>query len=235
MSVSRNCKMFFLVVFLLFPLLAQAETRYVSDVLVISIRTEPTRSASIIGHLRTGKAMDVLEDNGEGFLLIRTDNGEQGWVQSRYTTTDLPKSMVIKQLKNKIASLEKKIAGRNEQQQKLAHLEEVHQAELKQLKAENEDLTTQLLTMEQAVTKAQDQFKDLQEKSKGVTEVYGQRDELQAQNNDMRQKITFLEAENADLVQTGRILWFLAGFGVFLFGWLMGRMGRKQRHSSITL
>ena len=79
-------------------------------------------------------------------------------------------------------------------------------------------------------------YTDLQEKSKGVEEVYGHRDELMARHEEMKQKIDFLEAENEDLIQTGRILWFLAGFGVFLVGWLMGKVGgRKQRQSSLTL
>jgi len=89
---------------------------------------------------------------------------------------------------------------------------------------------------ETAVTEAKANYTDLQEKSKGVEDVYQHRDELLGRHAEMKQKIAFLEAENDELVQTGRILWFLAGFGVFLIGWLMGKVGgRRQRQSSLSM
>lgn len=235
MIFVRYYKLLFIIAFLLLPIQALAETRYVSDILVISVRDAPTRSASILGHLRSGKAIEVIEDNGDGYLLVTADSGIQGWVQKRYTTIDLPKAQVISQLKAHISSLKKKLRDEDDQQQKKSQLAVTRLAEIKQLRGENDDLLAKMANMQKITTEAQERYQDLQEKAKGVTEIYSERDELLGQNSDMKQKITFLEAENADLVQTGRILWFLAGFGVFFLGWLVGKMGKKQRHSSITL
>ncbi len=217
------------------PLQVEAETRYVSDVLVVSLRDAPSRSASIIGHLRSGNVMEVVEENEDGYVLITTDAGDQGWMQARYTTTKLPKTLAIDKLKAQLISLQKQLQIAKDQKEKVVTSEKSLLEELAQLKKSSAELINQIGTMKMAVTEAESSYVDLQEKSKGVAEVYRQRDEFLARHDEMKQKIAFLEAENNDLVQTGRILWFLAGFGVFLVGWMMGKMGRKQRHSPLSL
>jgi len=75
------------------PLLAMAETRYITDVLVVSLRDNPSRTASILGHVRSGAPLEIIENNNDGYLLIKTAEGEQGWIQERYTTSNIPKKM----------------------------------------------------------------------------------------------------------------------------------------------
>jgi SH3 domain protein len=48
-------------------------------------------------------------------------------------------------------------------------------------------------------------------------------------NEKLSSKVQLLNAENSELKRTGMIKWFLAGGGVLLFGWIIGRISRKKR------
>lgn len=217
------------------PTASLAETRYVSDLLVISLRQEPSRTGSLIGHLRTGDALDVLATTEDGYIMVRTSQGDEGWVAKRYTTDELPKAQLIKKLKHEIANLGEKKKKQLEEIASLNTALNEAQDQLTNLEKQLHEMADVEQQASNKVAAAEAKYTDLLEKSKGVNEVYAERDSLLEQQGSMQQKIAFLEAENQDLVQTGRILWFLAGFGVFLVGWLMGRAGRRVRHSSLSL
>ena len=77
----------YFLVFLLFFLAgnAVAETRYVSDVLEITMRSGKGTSFGITRMLRSGTAVQVLEvDKKSGYTQVRTKSGKEGWVLSRF-------------------------------------------------------------------------------------------------------------------------------------------------------
>lgn len=68
---------------------ATAENRFVSDVINLSIRERPANDAGVIGQVSSGESVEVLETLGpESFTRIRDANGREGWVTSRYLTTE---------------------------------------------------------------------------------------------------------------------------------------------------
>ena len=48
-------------------------------------------------------------------------------------------------------------------------------------------------------------------------------------NDELTSEIRSLTEENSVLLRTGAIKWFLAGGGVFCFGWLLGKLSRKKQ------
>jgi SH3 domain protein len=86
---------------------AAAETRYVSDVMVITLRTEPYEDAEKIRMLRSDTPLEVIETQGE-YLKVKTGDNEEGWVIGRYLTSAIPKSRVIAELGERINRLEEK-------------------------------------------------------------------------------------------------------------------------------
>jgi SH3 domain protein len=62
-----------------------------------------------------------------------------------------------------------------------------------------------------------------------VVEIVEARDRLQKTNDQLSAEVSALTAENSDLMRTGALKWFLAGGGVFLLGWLIGKMSRKKQ------
>ncbi len=68
---------------------AAAQTQFVSDVINLSIRERPANDAGVIGQVSSGEQVEVLESLGpESFTRIRDANGREGWVTSRYLTSE---------------------------------------------------------------------------------------------------------------------------------------------------
>jgi len=91
-----------------FVVAAHADTQYVSDMLVLTIRDNPDKDSNILGNLKTADPVEVLEA-GDRFMRIRTKEGLEGWVQKNFITADKPKGIVIKEMKNEISQLKAKL------------------------------------------------------------------------------------------------------------------------------
>ena len=78
-----------------------ADTRYVSDRLIISVRDGQNQNAAVLGYIETAAPVDILEEK-EDLLRIRTEDGIEGWVQAKYIVPEKPKVLIIENLKNEI-------------------------------------------------------------------------------------------------------------------------------------
>jgi SH3 domain protein len=65
------------------PVLAQAETVIVTDVLPINVRSGDPVRGSIVSAPKSGTRLTVLERK-PGYIRIRTPKGSEGWVLSRF-------------------------------------------------------------------------------------------------------------------------------------------------------
>lgn len=131
-STRENCSMkkmrlyLIVVVLCLLFLLGNglAETMYVTDRLYLSLRKGPSLEEPSLGVLESDTKVDVLETEGM-WARVTAENGRKGWVIKRYLVNDLPKALVIEQLKEQMekkndipetlrkenASLKQKIEG----------------------------------------------------------------------------------------------------------------------------
>ena len=75
---------------LAFELLAQAQTRYVSDRTIVELRRGPSTEYLILRNLEAGERVDVLEqDEAAGYSRVRVaDQGTEGWILTRYLTSE---------------------------------------------------------------------------------------------------------------------------------------------------
>ncbi len=220
------------VLLILFALPAAAETRYVSDQLIITLRTEPSSDASVVTTVRTDTPLEVLEEDGR-FLKVRSPNGEEGYVLSQYVTDALPKSLQLEQLQ----------AERDQLQRKLKRLEEAQGATSSELEAARRqqealasDLQAKLSATEQELATTRNQltavsakFEALQKDARDVVAIAAQREELQGERDRLNTELDQLREVNNTLLRTGMIQWFLAGGGVFFLGWIVGKISRKKR------
>ena len=69
---------------LIFSSAAQSQTQYVSDHLVITVRTGQGAQFQIIKTLESGDHVKVLEVTDTGYTQIETSDGVEGWVRSQY-------------------------------------------------------------------------------------------------------------------------------------------------------
>ena len=108
---KRTLFLFFLFSFCLLAFVDQsvwADTRYVSDQLVISMREGRLPEDPAVAFIVAGTPVEVIEE-AEEHLLVRIVNGQEGWVRSKFILAQRPKSMIITELEAKIEELESEI------------------------------------------------------------------------------------------------------------------------------
>jgi SH3 domain protein len=92
-----------------------------------------------------------------------------------------------------------------------------------------------------ALSAAHDQLKDkiaaMSENSDDLFQIIQKNKALEKENKDLSLRIEALEKESETLFKAGMIKWFLAGFGVIVFGWILGRtvsVGSRRRSSLLS-
>ncbi len=214
---------FTIFIVLLLPPRVIAETRYVSDQLVISVRTGPANSYKLIENIKTGTAMTLLEEKGE---YIKVSVGEDliGWVPKYYTETRIPKEEIIKSLNVELKRMEQ------EAEKQASKLEE-----LQEIQGTNTQNLARIDTLDKQVTAIQTKYTALLTQSKNAIETTKERDELKKQKHSNDQKLQDLLKENSSLRNYEMIYWFTAGGGIFLLGWLIGKLSQRGNKRSLTL
>ena len=101
---SRNwyCALALILVFLS-PTLVCAEKLYISDTLIVSLRDSASLRGDVISYLRSGDLLEVLEEDEDGFILVQTSSGEQGWIPKKYTINEKPKDLIIADLEDRVS------------------------------------------------------------------------------------------------------------------------------------
>ena len=215
-----------------FPSAVMADTRYVDDQLVITLRQGKSSKHRILRTLKTGTPLEVLEED-ESYLKVRTDDGLEGFVLNQYITTSRPKTLVIKQLEGENKNLQQKIARlnktNNDLKAQVATMQESHARELLELTGKsslNEEVLQQI-KMEQDATA--EKYSILLAQSENVVAIAEERDRLLKEKSKLTSEVTSLRNQNEKLSDNRMIKWFLAGGSIFLLGWIIGKISRKKR------
>lgn len=100
--------------------MAAEPVRYVSDELVIVMRSGASSSDAVITSLPTGTRMVLMEsDSGSGYVRVRLDDGRTGWVQERYLMSRPPAGLRAEAAEKKLAQAESELKTLREEQGKL--------------------------------------------------------------------------------------------------------------------
>lgn len=193
-----------------------AETRYISDRLILVLRAEPSDQAEAIARLSSDEAIEVLSESGR-FVKVRTKDGTVGFLKAQYLTTKLPKSFTIDTLKKRIDSLEQKLKKTSDLAQ-----------ESEELAAEISLLQTQLDTEIKKQKELKQRYDHLAQNSAKLLDIIRERDLLKTKNQQLSIETERLRDDNEHLLTKGIIKWFLAGAGVLMVGWIMGKASRRR-------
>ncbi|MFK5954351.1 MAG: TIGR04211 family SH3 domain-containing protein [Desulfobacterium sp.] len=232
---------FLILVSLIFCDASHAETGYVSDMLILTMRNGPGSNYNVVQTLRSNAVLKILE-KGKTHFKVRTVAGDEGWVEKQYITLEIPKTMVIDKLNLKIADLEKSLAASQasnasfssgadtvaqEYQEQIVSLE----TSLKEIQAENKALqgaNTRLESVGMELKTAIDALKSSVESGELITENEALKKEVAT----LTQKLNAITASGDEPLKTGMIKWFVSGAGVLLAGWLMGKSMTGSRKKS---
>ncbi|MEC4675944.1 MAG: TIGR04211 family SH3 domain-containing protein [Nitrospirota bacterium] len=200
---------------------AGAETQYVSDSIVITMRAGKGDQYRVIRTLRTGTPLEILEEDSR-YLKVKTPDGTEGWVLKRYISARKPKNLIISDLENQTDRLRNNLAALEKERDELKDELRTFRKNLKAAKKEGSILTKKLQWMTT-------RYNTLAKEAKNVTELIDERNRLQAENNSLSEESSRLMQENERHKRNEKIKWFLAGGGVFFVGWISGKLSRKKK------
>jgi SH3 domain protein len=201
---------------LLLPILVEAQTtQYVSDHLVITMRSGQGSQYQILKTLPSGTRLEILETSDTGYTKVRNAEGVEGWVLSRYLS---PEPIAKEKLAVAQGRLQRLKERNTELKQELAELQKSHQeleAERATLASKTESASAEVERLNQVA--AQPILLDKQNR------------ELKQQNVSLEKELQLLQQENQSLKDSSQREWFITGAGVLLGGLLLGLIVPKLR------
>ncbi|HMB14854.1 MAG TPA: TIGR04211 family SH3 domain-containing protein [Pelovirga sp.] len=201
---------------------ATAETRYISDTLVVTVRNNTSNDYQVLERLISNTPVTILAEQGN-FYQVRTPDGSEGYVLQQYITADPPKTLIIEQLQTQIAALEEDY---RQLQARYTELQDVNEDAV-----ENTNLVIQLEETRTNLKQMTEQYENLRESSADVLTLYENNQLLEEQNQSLNREVQVLREENSSFHRSNMIQWFLAGAAVFLGGWLIGKISRQKSRS----
>jgi SH3 domain protein len=235
-KISRLKLLLLFVLFIFLSILVgstHADTRYVSDMLIVTLREGRGLEYKAIRAIKTGTPMEVLEESGR-YLRVRIEEGEEGWIAKKYISSEVPKAIIIAGLKKEANRLKTRVKELEKGQASL--LDQINVAkrgytikvEELEKSAKNSREEASRITMELA--QITEKYNTLLDQSKNVVELISEHERFQKEKVRLDKEMKDLVQENAHLKNKRMIGWFLAGGGVFFIGFIAGKVSRKKRY-----
>ncbi|MBF0241149.1 MAG: TIGR04211 family SH3 domain-containing protein [Desulfamplus sp.] len=206
---------------------AFAETGYVSDMLILSLKEGPGRQFNTIKTLRSNTQLEILETT-ERYLKVQTLEGDVGWVESQYITKELPKALIIEELNKKIEQLEAKNQAGVSQNVAVNQSQNINKINELELTANNKeiDYTNKIKSLESALNR------ELEKNRRLETQLRNAKEESESSHFYSNTTDTESSLPDDNTLKTAMIKWFCAGAAVLIAGWFIGRSFSGARRSS---
>jgi SH3 domain protein len=191
-----------------------AETRYVTDLLKLPLRTGPSTEYKILDLVKSGQQLEVVEP-GKDWSQVRLPNDKEGYVLNRYLVGQPTSAVQLAKLQIKYTSL---------RQQATALIEENNR-----FKEENKTFKSTLDSNETALNKLETDYKELKTGAAEFLNLKKKYKEVSTKLAEQTKKANTLDKELSGLEMNQYIKWFLAGSGVLLVGFIIGFSARRGR------
>lgn len=208
----------YLLVSLLFILAgnAAAETRYVSDLLEITMRNGKGTNYGITRMLRSGTEVQVLEaDKETGYSKVRTSNGKEGWVLTRFL-------MNGRAARERLAAAEKSLAELELDNRKLS-------TAMTALADEKKLLQNNLGNLEGETRTVSQELSEIKRTASSALAIDSENKDLKSRLVSLERQLQTVQQENMSLKDRTSRDWFMVGAAVVLMGIMIGLIIPKIR------
>lgn len=214
-----------LLVFLLTPPLfsgsfAFAKTLYVQPSSEVVVRRGQGTDFKITAMVKDGTRVQLLEE-GTDYSRVRLPNNKEGWMLTRFLSTQPPLQQVVDSLRSEAEELTQ---SRDEAVQKFEAITAV-------LSTTEKELQVIIAERDQALSN----YQELQESTADTMKIKHLHQKTARENKVLIQKLSEVEGRNKSLEKDSTIKWFLAGGGVLLLGMLIGASSNKSRRKKSSL
>lgn len=215
---------------------AFCETRYVSDVMYVFLRSGPGDQNSTAGTVKSDDPLEVLSESDD-FLHVRTETGETGYIKKRYTTSATPDAIVIERLKKKIERLG---AETNEGEDFGPSFDELKETN-RSLAAKKEELERDATRNAEEISRLTAELKRVEKSYHALLNNHESSSELKKENEKIKEEIQGLRVKTSEFEKNSVIDkflsagngWILTGGLVCMLGWFLGRLSvpaRKKKY-----
>ena len=201
------------------PLVAYAETAYITEKLEVPVRSGESREYRIIRYLQAGAQVERLQTYESGYTKIRDERGREGFVLGRYLVDRAPSFVIAGRLEAEVAKQRETI---------------------KRLEQDIEALTAQNKSSNESIRLAKDQLAEKEVELKEFLATAG--DSITLKN-----RLVALETERQVLLTDNETLraeklaarddsfksWFALGAITLAVGWFVGLLMPRVRRSRI--
>jgi len=188
---------------------ALAETRYITDMTQIMMRSGEGTKYKIIRSLTSGEAVEELGTNKRtGYSRIRIKDGTTGYVLTRQLQ-DEPGA------RDQLAAIKARLAEFQEAPDQLA-------MKLSELRSTHEKLKTTRKTLEQEKEQLEEELAAIKYASENLVAITQERSDLRKTVADLTGQVAELRQKNRDLKNGTNQRWFLIGAGVVVGAILIG-------------
>jgi len=196
---------------------AQSQTMYVTDELVITLRTGPSTQNTVIDNLSSGDRIEILEQDEEnGYARVRvTGSGEEGWVLSRFLVGAQTAALELSQTERELNSAASNIASL--------------ESELEAVRANLDTTQSKLTEFESNNTSLSRELSDIRSASANAIEMRDQNESLRRRNNGLAQEVEELTARTSALADRSTQNWFVVGALVLVAGIVIGLIAPSLR------
>lgn len=208
-----------------------ADTRYVVDELIITVRSGPSNQHQIVKLIRSGARLNVLEEvESDGKQYAHVQAGEmQGWVLSQYLRTT---PIARDELEAALNTTEKYREENTRLKKQLAELQGARTT-----------VEQQRDQLKQSAQKMDQQLQQLRRVSARPLEIEKNNEQLRGELAARLSEVKLLRQENVRLKSRAERDWFMVGAGVVFISILFGiiitrirwRRGSDWSGSSLSL
>ncbi len=184
---------------------AQSKTVYVDDTLFAPIRSgEGTQYRILHSGVRSGTALELLETSESGYSRVRTPDGIEGWIVSRYITETPIARQRLDQANRQLEQ------ARNELSQTKAQLQEVT--------SERNELRNSEETLQSRAGRLSEELSHIKEVASDSLNLDRRNKELLEENQKLRNELEVLTAEKERLEAKKESDFMLLGAALVLLG-----------------
>ena len=239
MTVRKTMSVFLLIFVIILTITIKsvfADTRYVSDELIISVRDGQNQDDNVLGYIRTGTAVDVFEEKGR-YLRIRTEDGLEGWVKTQYIISEKPNGRIIEDLRNEINDLNKKVEssknGQGSLSDKLLVTKQIYEVRIRELEQEVNINQKNTAKAKSELIELNKKYKKLLNNSENTDELIRKLKKSKKLDSKLKTEINNLKKDSQSPLKSSIIQPFLAGAGVFIVGFILGGLARRMKRSKL--
>lgn len=196
-----------------------AQTRYVSDELVINFRSLPSNEGRILKSLTSGTRLEVLEMQEAGeWARVRTRDGSEGWVRQQYLVDQPVAADRLEAANREVERLTRTVADLRERL-----------ATVQSARSEAEQRTSALSSR---VEELEQELSEIKRISSGAMEMAAENQRLNELNARLRDELNDLVSERDRLASNSRERWLMIGGGLVLGGLLLGMIIKSRPRRS---